>query len=373
MSGACAVALTKGCPPETVRVCRGELRVFYHPSHAFSSAGGRSTQAAAVSACCAALLRQLAGSRGPGRAAFAPPLVRSAASACWANWLQGRTRLSGWRRPPWCLPRGSSVGRAVATAQALPGLTMPCGVPPAPDGEATAPLHRLFFINLDRRAERRVHFEHHARANGLAKIISRFPAVDGQSLDLDLYPRTVVTNTGVQCAKAPPNVVNGVYLTRGALGLILSYNTILKRIAADPDDEHIYAIAEDDAVPVEGFGPQLQRSLEALGRADPMWDFLHIGYYDDDCCLQPIEGEAKELLCQPVQVYGLFGAALRPRGARKLLQHLFPLEEQIDSALARVYGKIRAYAVRTSLLTAAHSTASNTDIQILPEGFKFRG
>eukprot|EP00435_Cladocopium_sp_Y103_P060742 s865_g22.t1 len=53
--------------------------------------------------------------------------------------------------------------------------------------------------------------------------------------------------------------------------------------------------------------------------------------------------------------------------------HLFPLDEQIDSSLASVYGTLRAYAARSSLMTAPHSTPENSDIQILPEGFRWRG
>eukprot|EP00434_Breviolum_minutum_P022336 symbB.v1.2.019713.t1/scaffold1571.1/size154223/7 len=53
--------------------------------------------------------------------------------------------------------------------------------------------------------------------------------------------------------------------------------------------------------------------------------------------------------------------------------HLFPLDEQIDSSLAAVYGTVRAYAARSSLMTAPHSTPENSDIQILPEGFRWRG
>lgn len=239
------------------------------------------------------------------------------------------------------------------------------------DGQAALPVHRLFFINLDRRYERRARFDQHVKSHGLGHVTSRFPAVDGQLLDLDSYPRSVVSQAGVECARAPPPVVNGVYLTRGALGLILSYNTILKRIAADPVEEHVHIIAEDDAVLVQDFCPRLQHCLKVLEEVDPRWEFLHVGYYDDDCTLKPMEGPANKVLCQPVQIYGLFGAAMRPRGARALLQHLFPLEEQIDSALAKVYAKVRAYASRPSLMKAAHSTADNTDIQILPEGFKF--
>eukprot|EP00913_Durusdinium_trenchii_P021793 g20476.t1 len=45
-------------------------------------------------------------------------------------------------------------------------------------------LRRIFYINLARRDLRRRRFEEQAEALGLGSLISRFPAVDGQTLDL---------------------------------------------------------------------------------------------------------------------------------------------------------------------------------------------
>eukprot|EP00435_Cladocopium_sp_Y103_P063627 s865_g25.t1 len=116
-------------------------------------------------------------------------------------------------------------------------------------------------------------------------------------------------------------VLAGVQLTRGALGLILSYHTLLTRIASD-DQDHLYLVAEDDAVFNKDFVERLQQCVSALEAEDPRWDFLHLGYYDDDCSLAPLEGAGSRFLCRPIQVYGLFGAALKARGARKLLKDL---------------------------------------------------
>ncbi|CAJ1429197.1 unnamed protein product, partial [Effrenium voratum] len=229
---------------------------------------------------------------------------------------------------------------------------------------------RLFYINLERRPQRRARFEARAEALGL-KHLSRFPAVDGRTLDLATYPSSVVSEAGLEAARRPPEVVNGVHLTRGALGLILSYHTLLKRIAADAEEENVYVVAEDDAVLEPDFSQRLQQCLEAL--QGTRWDFLHVGYYDDDCSMAPLDGHLNRCLCRPIQVYGLFGAALTVRGARLLLERLFPLDEQIDSSLRKVYDSIDAYAARSSLMRAPHSTPENSDIQILPEGFRWRG
>lgn len=239
---------------------------------------------------------------------------------------------------------------------------------------APLPFHHLFFIGLDRRTARRAAFERRCgealrrapRCGGSG--FSRFPAAEGSRLDLEAYPEGLVTRRGLLQAASPPAVVNGVHLTRGALGLIMSYHALLRRIAADASGERVYIIAEDDAVFQRDFLPRLGDALGALQALDPAWDFLHIGYYDDDCTLRGLDTDDPSaccVICRPVQVFGLFGAAIRPHGARVLLERLFPLEEQIDSALSHVYGALNAYATRTSLMTAAHSTAADTDIQIL--------
>mmetsp|Transcript_27239 Transcript_27239/g.90570 ORF Transcript_27239/g.90570 Transcript_27239/m.90570 type:complete len:302 (+) Transcript_27239:50-955(+) len=276
---------------------------------------------------------------------MAPPRATAVAAACVLLGVVGRPRFfhGGARQSSGCF--GTAAQAAVL------------------------PLHRLFFINLDRRPARRLRFERRASAQGFGGVLVRFPAVDGRALNVDGYPTSVVSRDGIERARSPPQMVNGVHLTRGALGLILSYHTVLQRIAADTEDSHVYVVAEDDAFLPPDFVGRLGSCLAALGRADPAWEFLHVGYYDDDCSLCALVGEGADVLCRPVEIYGLFGAAIRPPGARALLRHLFPLDEQIDSSLARVYGRVRAYASRPSLMRAIHSTADNSDIQILPPGF----
>eukprot|EP00913_Durusdinium_trenchii_P012337 g11581.t1 len=136
------------------------------------------------------------------------------------------------------------------------------------------------------------------------------------------YPRSVVSAEGIAKASQPPDVVNGVQLTRGALGLILSYHTLLKRIAEGDQErrESVYLVAEDDAVFAADLLERLRAAVQALQREDARWEFLHVGYYDDDCSLAPLASEARLYLCRPIQVYGLFGAVLRPAGARRLLE-----------------------------------------------------
>ncbi|CAJ1379799.1 unnamed protein product [Effrenium voratum] len=79
-------------------------------------------------------------------------------------------------------------------------------------------------------------------------------------------------------------------------------------------------------------------------------------------------------LCLPLVVLGdSLRHLMMPCAQRTTGPRLFPLDEQIDSSLRKVYDSIDAYAARSSLMRAPHSTPENSDIQILPEGFRWRG
>ena len=52
-------------------------------------------------------------------------------------------------------------------------------------------------------------------------------------------------------------------------------------------------------------------------------------------------------------------------------KHLFPVDWQLDTALRDAYRRTKAYITRHPLMLSEHSTPENSDIQILPPGFKF--
>merc|ERR1711879_267394 len=105
----------------------------------------------------------------------------------------------------------------------------------------------------------------------------------------------------------------------------------------------------------------------------------------------------------PANLFGMYGVALPPRGARALLSRLFPVSMQVDTELARVYQhfkkvqgdlhtrvfsteledgpRLRVFSPRNltmhtvpwvaqrrwagPIVVAPSSTAENTDIQVL--------
>ena len=163
-------------------------------------------------------------------------------------------------------------------------------------------------------------------------------------------------------------------LTRGAVGLAVTFHAELTRVAACADDARVFLIAEDDAAFVADFGARFDAALAALDAHDPAWDFLQVGYFGDDRTFAKpdIKDKAvRKLIAVPENVAGTGGIAFRPPGARNVLRSLFPVDWQLDTALKQAYRSTRAYITRVPLMTSAHSTQDNSDIQILPEGFAF--
>ncbi|KAH8056001.1 hypothetical protein JL722_7826 [Aureococcus anophagefferens] len=226
----------------------------------------------------------------------------------------------------------------------------------------------LLYANLARRPERDAAFRRRAAAAGFAEDqCVRFDAVDGAALDLGSVPRAYITEEALAMAAAPPTLVNGIAMTRGAAGLALTFRRELARVAAAEGDG-LFVVAEDDAEFVDDFQRKLATVVAAVDAADATWDMLQIGYYAGDRAFAD-GGDPGAPFARPRRVAGTQGIAFRPRGAARMLEMLFPLACQLDTALAKAYASAACYVSRTPLMSAPHSTAENSDIQILPPGF----
>lgn len=168
--------------------------------------------------------------------------------------------------------------------------------------------------------------------------------------------------------------MNGVSLTPGGIGLALTFHAELEKIVELGDDDAVYVVAEDDARFVDDFQAKFRQALDVLDAYDGEWDFLQIGYFGDDRTFAKPEiadPKVRKVLAVPENVAGTAGIAFKRRGAANLLQHLFPVDWQLDTALRDAYRRTKAYITRHPLMLSEHSTPENSDIQILPPGFKF--
>eukprot|EP00933_Yihiella_yeosuensis_P066762 TRINITY_DN7120_c0_g1_i1.p1 TRINITY_DN7120_c0_g1~~TRINITY_DN7120_c0_g1_i1.p1 ORF type:complete len:320 (+),score=38.22 TRINITY_DN7120_c0_g1_i1:138-1097(+) len=206
-------------------------------------------------------------------------------------------------------------------------------------------LHRVVFLSLARQQRRRQLF-----VDGLSRfpeLLSRaecFQAVDGKTLDLDKVPSSVVTAEGIRDAKTPRDRVLGYILTRGGIGLACTLHRALELIASDEDEQHIYLLCEDDSMLAPNFPSSFKELLRIVESHDPWWEVFHVGY-NLPCtrfksCGRPacaINGEASCPLGIPTVLFGMYGLALPPRGAKALLRSLFPISVQVDTELSRTY------------------------------------
>eukprot|EP00435_Cladocopium_sp_Y103_P074887 s278_g52.t1 len=276
-----------------------------------------------------------------------------------------------------------------------------------PAEQLLAPHRILLFSLVRQRARRHQFFEQLERFPALLSRVEWVRAVDGSTLDLQEVPREIVDSEGIKDALAGHPRVLGYVLTRGAIGLAWTWFTALDTILNDEDPQHIYLICEDDA----RFSPEFPEDFRDLCLAadahDPDWEVLHVGYHvasttvrgcgRPGCDMNP----ASCPLGRPTQLFGAYGVALRPRGARKLREKLFPVNLQVDTELSRLYqslakgsgnlqarvqqqrldsgDRLRVYAPRCAseaqasqfprwkgpLVLAPPSRAESTDIQVL--------
>lgn len=250
----------------------------------------------------------------------------------------------------------------------------------------------LRFLNLDRRCERRHTFLNQLqRFPSLLALAERVPAQDGQLLscpaDVD---SDAVSQVGACRAFDPRREVNGRRLTRGACAQLSTVRSVLAAIAEAPCERSVHIVCEDDAVLCDEFPERFSELLHAADVHEPSWHLLHLGFVEPPLAGSPVDPCTLDSRCsacsldeslgecpfvgRPRRLFGCYGLALRPAGARSLLRHLFPASFQLDSALNALYGeaahsvpRIYVLAPTRPLISAPPSSDGNTDIQVLGE------
>jgi len=242
----------------------------------------------------------------------------------------------------------------------------------APPGQPSS-LRRVWWVNLARRRDRRAQAEEALRSAGLWQIAERVEGVDGREVDLDGVDSALATAEAVAEARRPPERVVGVKLTRGALGLLVTWHRLLSRAEAELQPHECALIAEDDARYAPDFSHALARLMGELDLYDPRWEAVQVGYYPATSKSLPLtmmNGLLPKLICQPLLMFGCVGVLVRGFGVARLRRALFPVREgqQLDSAFSGHAGELRVYASAVPLAAAVPSECGDTDIQILGAG-----
>lgn len=232
------------------------------------------------------------------------------------------------------------------------------------------------YMNLKRRADRRKSLLQRLQEVGLADGARRVDAVDGRCLDLaSLDPLTIA------CGIGPTS--KGYTMTRGAVGLYLSWQRMLEELQQSGSNEKVHLILEDDASFASSFCRSAQELIVDLDSFDPAWDLVTIGYDARATQLGEACNDRGTITRFQHPLIGAYGLLLNgARAATNVLAALFPVTEfdgPLDIKLAHMSFKPRTNAQKTlrqyistrPLISATHSSSGDTDIQNSAHGMSW--
>lgn len=181
--------------------------------------------------------------------------------------------------------------------------------------------------------------------------IERFPAVAGKDLDINqlikekIVDASVLTTIGDQSVGQQIPSIN-------AIGCSLSHISIWKEILRKNE---IALVLEDDVV-FEGRKDEFERAVRSLPQG---WDLAFLGY-EFPGYVPPASGEWTPLTTKVIQAHCYL---LHPRGAKRLLQYVYPIVHQVDMYMAfqSIAGHINGYFYYTKLADTNRSVLESTN------------
>ena len=194
------------------------------------------------------------------------------------------------------------------------------------------PTEMLFYcINLSFRPEKFARVQNMFSKQGLE--LRLFEAIHGQNLRLDLFDDRFLNKWYKQFLQKNKN-------QRGHLGCTFSHLGLLQLIV--DCDLGQTCIVEDDILIESNFKSQLEDVVQRMNNVDPNWDILHLGFscnYQD--YVRCHENDNIELQAQKIAklgyAIGLFGYVVNgARGARNILNNVFPISWHIDHFLSNL-------------------------------------
>lgn len=155
-------------------------------------------------------------------------------------------------------------------------------------------------------------------------IVDRREAINGQNINLSRISNKFITEEGRN--KILSNEVNQKHidLNYGALGCALSHASLYEE-CVDKQYNSIF-IFEDDITINAQFDSFIEKALLLDFNS---FDILYFGYHDQ-IAKEPLTSEFDKVTSR---VFGLFGYMVTNRGAKNLIETVFPISKQIDTAI----------------------------------------
>ena len=193
---------------------------------------------------------------------------------------------------------------------------------------------KILNINLERQPDRKKNIEEQLDSIDNTLPVERISAIDGNKLDIDNLSNKIVTPAGIKFALS---TAIGLYtlLTIGAIGCAISHKIAWEKILKG-NDEYVL-ILEDDIKFCNNFNYKLENIKNNIKSIK--YDILFLGTHGY------INNEELEFFDIPTKLYGLFGYIINKKAA-KILLSIFPITEQIDTEMAKVFNKLNVYTVK---------------------------
>lgn len=207
----------------------------------------------------------------------------------------------------------------------------------------------ILVINLDRRYDRWLNFLDQAKNSSLInKYHKRISAIDGKDLTNNDFTQYVLTEGYNDIISSKET--KGLYLSRGAIGLAMTYYRICENCIRP------VILLEDDIVILKQFDKVFAQAFMELPED---WDILYLGWCQSpNLKIIPITEHINSI---SGQVNGTHGWMINPLSAKKIL-NIFPLRYQIDTEIY-LNKNLKKYSTTIPIVGRSKKYA-NSDIQI---------
>lgn len=220
---------------------------------------------------------------------------------------------------------------------------------------------KIYYINLDHRKDRKENMDKQFEKINFSGPIERVSAANGKNLDLELIPTNLFTKEAIDATTNKDLIYNTNTMTKGGMGCSLSQKWMYEKILCGTDDYVL--ILEDDITISDNFNDKLKEKLEKMEN----FDILYLGYHKKD---DKMVGAYYDY---PEKIWGTFGFIINKKAAKNLIE-IFPLTNQIDSELPKIFKNLNVLALKEHerLITSPQSHESSlfpSDIQYNREKF----
>jgi GR25 family glycosyltransferase involved in LPS biosynthesis len=190
----------------------------------------------------------------------------------------------------------------------------------------TKKISDFYYINLDRRIDRKNNIENQIKSSKiLKKELKRYPAIDGSQLYLNLIDENIVTEYGKKTIASKEILLYGVSLTYGSLGCAISHYNLFKKCAEKNNGNML--ILEDDII----INKNIDYYINLINSISLEYDIFYLGIHKSS---NTQKNMIDKNICELNGVFwGGFGYVVTPKVCKFIVEKIFPISKQFDSAI----------------------------------------